>query len=91
MPADETPRQKKHASKPESSLSTAVKSNMSMWTSSRSFSCRCPVALRPIENAFYIRIQQAFTQNALADHSRRPEKKSLHELNITARNTYNKI
>src|ERR1019366_7996751 len=49
MPADETPRQKKHASKPDSSFSIAEKSRRSRCISSRSFGCRCPVALRPIE------------------------------------------
>src|ERR1700678_1304890 len=46
MPAEETPRQKKQASKPESWFSMGEKSRKSLWTSSRSFGCCCPVGLR---------------------------------------------
>ena len=49
MPAEETPRQKKQASNPESSDSMELKSKKFLWTISRSFGCCCPVLLRTIE------------------------------------------
>src|SRR6266511_911513 len=48
MPTEETPRQKKHASPAASSPSSPARSAGSARTTSRSFSCLCPVALRPI-------------------------------------------
>src|SRR5262249_28436017 len=47
MPADEMPRQKKDASKSVSCDSIASQRDMSAFTTSRSFACRAPVALRP--------------------------------------------
>src|SRR5262245_57992609 len=48
MPGAETPRQKKHASNPESSGSIEAYSNKSVCTRSRTLAWRTPVALRPI-------------------------------------------
>src|SRR5580700_3185803 len=46
MPATDTPRQKKHASKLESCCSMLEKSRKLSWISSRSFASCFPVALR---------------------------------------------
>src|ERR1700693_5077898 len=43
MPAEDTPRQKKLASNPDSLDSTADKSSRSGCMSSRNFGCACPV------------------------------------------------
>ena len=50
MPADETPRQKKHASQPCSFFSIGARFKRSAWMSSRSFGCCCPIGLRPTDN-----------------------------------------
>ena len=51
MPLDETPRQKKHASKPVSSSSISAYADKSMRTISFNFGSRTPVAARPMVTA----------------------------------------
>src|ERR1700739_2098389 len=48
MPTEETPRQKKQASKPDICDSIVEKSRKLSCTISRSLACVCPVGLRPI-------------------------------------------
>src|SRR5437773_963044 len=50
MPAEDTPRQKKQASKPVSRASMVDRSSRCRCTISRSLVCVCPVALRPTES-----------------------------------------